>query len=231
MSASPSLGPEMVDAKPNVDPPWLEALIVISLSVAALTTTWSTYQAALWDGEQAASYSRANALRIEGSKAAARADVLEAVDLAIFSSWLDAMGAGETQLQEFYYARFRPDFREAFDAWTALHPLTNPDAPQGPFFMKEYSLPERAQAEALEAEAQAVFDQGERDNDIGDIYVQATVILASALFFGGICQTFKKPRVRMVLALLSVAACIVGVVRTVTLPAIPPVIMWGFGAG
>lgn len=218
----------MSEAKPHLDPPWLEGLIVVSLSVAALTTTWSTYQAALWDGEQAASYSRANGLRIEGSKAAARADILEAVDLAIFSAWLDAVGAGETQLQDFYYARFRPDFREAFEAWTALHPLTNPDAPQGPFVMKEYSLPERVQAEALDTKAQAVFDQGQRDNDIGDIYVQATVILASALFFGGICQTFKKPRVRMILAFLSSAACVIGVVRTVTLPAIPPAILWGW---
>ncbi|MES3027307.1 MAG: hypothetical protein V4820_05580 [Pseudomonadota bacterium] len=219
----------MVDAKHQVDPPWLEALIVVSLSVAALTTTWSTYQAALWDGEQAASYTRANALRIEGAKASARADILEAVDLAIFSSWLNAVGAGETQLQDFYYARFRPDFRQAFDAWTALHPLTNPDAPQGPFVMKEYSLPERVQAEALEAKAQAIFDQGQRDNDIGDIYVQATVILASALFFGGICQTFKRPKVRMILALLSSVACVIGVVRTLTLPAIPPAFLWGWG--
>lgn len=219
----------MVDAKHQVDPPWLEALIVVSLSVAALTTTWSTYQAALWDGEQAASYTRANALRIEGAKASARADILEAVDLAIFSSWLNAVGAGETQLRDFYYARFRPDFRQAFDAWTALHPLTNPDAPQGPFVMKEYSLPERVQAEALAAKAQAIFDQGQRDNDIGDIYVQATVILASALFFGGICQTFKRPKVRMILALLSSVACVIGVVRTLTLPAIPPAFLWGWG--
>ena len=40
----------MVDDKLQADPPWLEAMIVITLSVAALTTTWSTYQAALWDG-------------------------------------------------------------------------------------------------------------------------------------------------------------------------------------
>ena len=213
----------MVDDKLQADPPWLEAMIVITLSVAALTTTWSTYQAALWDGEQAANYSRANALRIESTKASARADALESVDLAIFSAWLDAKAAGHTQLQDFYYARFRPDFRVAFKAWDELHPLTNPEAPQGPFMMKEHRLPERAQAEELEAKAQAVFDQGQRDNDIGDIYVQATVILASALFFGGICQTFKKPRVRMILALLSSVACVIGVLRTITLPAILPV--------
>lgn len=218
----------MSEAKSHVDPPWLEVLIVISLSVAALTTTWSTYQAALWDGEQAANYSRANALRIESSKAAARADALESVDLAIFSAWLDAKAAGHADLQDFYYARFRPDFRVAFKAWEALEPMTNPDAPQGPLVMKEYNLPERVHAQALEAKAQVVFEQGQRDNDIGDIYVQATVILASALFYGGICQTFKRPRVRMILALLSMAACVIGVIRTITLPAIPPSILWGF---
>ena len=211
----------------NADPPWLEAAIALSLSVAALTTTWSTYQAALWDGEQAANYSLANGLRIEASRSAARADILEAVDVELFSSWLDAKAGGATELQAFYYERFRPDFRLAFDAWGALKPLENPDAPQGPFMMEEYGLPERAKAAALEAKAQATFDQGERDNDIGDVYVQATVILASALFFGGICQTFKRGRVRMALASLSMAACVVGVIRTLTLPAIPPAFMWG----
>jgi hypothetical protein len=218
----------MVDDKLQADPPWLEAMIVITLSVAALTTTWSTYQAALWDGEQAASYSRANALRIEGSKASARADILESVDLAIFSAWLDAKASGHTELQDFYHARFRPDFRVAFKAWEVFEPWTNPDAPQGPFVMKEYKLSERVHAQALEAKAQATFDEGQRDNDIGDIYVQATVILASALFFGGICQTFKQPRVRMTLAVLSSIACVVGVLRTVTLPAIPPAFLWGW---
>ena len=94
--------------------------------------------------------------------------------------------------------------------------------------MKEYKLSERVHAQALEAKAQATFDEGQRDNDIGDIYVQATVILASALFFGGICQTFKQPRVRMTLAVLSSIACVVGVLRTVTLPAIPPAFLWGW---
>lgn len=216
-----------MNANSHADPPWLEATIALSLSVAALTTTWSTYQAALWDGEQAANYSLANGLRIEASRLAARADMLEAVDIQVFSSWLAAKAAEEEQLQSFYHERFRPDFRLAFDAWTALKPLANPDAPQGPFVMEEYHLPERAKAEALEAKAQATFDQGERDNDIGDIYVQATVVLASGLFFGGICQMFKRQRVRIGLALLSVAACAIGLIRTLTLPIIPPAFPWG----
>jgi hypothetical protein len=215
-----------VSASTHADPPWLEGAIALSLSVAALTTTWSTYQAALWDGEQAANYSLANGFRIEASRLAARADTLQAVDIELFSSWLDAKAAGEAQLQGFYYARF-PDFRPAFDAWGALKPLENPDAPQGPFMMAEYQLPEREEAEALETKAQATFDEGQRDNDIGDIYVQATVVLASGLFFGGICQMFKRRRVRMGLALLSVAACTIGVIRTLTLPIIPPALPWG----
>jgi len=216
-----------VNEASKADPPWLEGAIALSLSVAALTTTWSTYQAALWDGEQAANYSLANGFRIEASRLAARADTLQAVDIELFSSWLDAKAAGETQLQAFYYARFRPDFRPAFNAWTALKPLENPDAPQGPFMMAEYQSPEREEAEALETKAQATFDEGQRDNDIGDIYVQATVVLASGLFFGGICQMFKRRRVRMGLALLSVAACTIGVIRTLTLPIIPPAFPWG----
>lgn len=211
----------------KADPPWLEGLVAVSLSVAALTTTWSTYQSALWDGEQAANYSRANALRIEASRAAARADLVQAVDVQMFSSWLDAAAAGEHQLRDFYHARFRADFRPAFDAWKELEPLTNPKAPATPFLMTNYRLPGRAEAAALEAKAQATFDQGESDNDTSDIYTQATVVLASALFFGGISQTFKRRRVRVLLVGLSIAACVVGVIRALTLPVIPPSLPWG----
>lgn len=211
----------------KADPPWLEGLIAVSLSVAALSTTWSTYQSALWGGEQAANYSRASVLRIEASRAGGRADMMEAVDVQMFSSWLDAAAAGEDQLQAFYHARLRDDFRSAFDAWKLLEPLTNPDAPATPFAMPNYRLSARAEAAALDEKAQAAFDRGERDNDISDIYTQATVVLASALFFGGISQTFKRRRIRMLLAGLSIAACVIGVIRTLTLPVIPPSMPWG----
>jgi hypothetical protein len=47
---------------------WVEIVIATVLSAAALMTSWATYQAALWDGDQAANYSHANGLRVVSTR-------------------------------------------------------------------------------------------------------------------------------------------------------------------
>ena len=44
---------------------WQELIATVLLVVAALATSWSSYQATRWNGEQAAASSRTNAIRIE----------------------------------------------------------------------------------------------------------------------------------------------------------------------
>ena len=87
----------------------LETLSVFLLACAGVATSWSSYQAALWGGVQATSYSRASALRIESTRASAAADQQRAIDLAVFVAWLEAYAAEETVLREFLEQRFRPD--------------------------------------------------------------------------------------------------------------------------
>ena len=43
----------------------------------------------------------------------------------MFFQWVNATETDEGALADFYEARFRPDFRPAFDAWLATDPLTN----------------------------------------------------------------------------------------------------------
>jgi hypothetical protein len=202
-------------------PPWLEALVALSLSVAGLSTTWSSYQSALWDGEQASHYSLANASRIEATKAAALAGQEETADVLLFSAWLDAAAGRKERLQDFYRVRFRPEFKTAFEAWLADEPLTNPKAQPTPFATKAYRLAAREQAEKLDRQGRDLFERGQRDNDISDLYTQATVILASSMFFAGICQTFRRRNVRICLAVLASLACLGGLTRGLTLPVLP----------
>ena len=63
-----------------------------------------------------------------------------------------------------------------------------------------------------------MFDKGQSDNSISDHYVQASVILASALFFGGIGQVFHKPRVRLTLIAVAAVACVYATTRIFQLP-------------
>jgi hypothetical protein len=198
----------------------VEIVLAVVLAMSGLLTSWSSYQATLWSGEQDVAYNRANTLRIEAARAGARADLLRAVDLAVFSSWLGALAAGEERLQQFYRARFRPEFAVALDQWAALDPENNPDAPPTPFAMAEYRSRERDEAQALEAQADAAFEEARRYDNTADAYVQSTVILASAMFLAGVCQVFRSAQVKIGLAALAGATCALGVVHLVRLPAL-----------
>jgi hypothetical protein len=132
------------------DREWLEVVATLLLALAAVATAWASYQATRWNGEQTKASSRTTALRIQASSASALAESQTQIDVATFIQWVDAKARGEVALQQFYVARFRPEFVPAFDAWLASDPLTDPTAPPTPFAMKEYAPAARAEADELE---------------------------------------------------------------------------------
>jgi hypothetical protein len=204
------------------EPRSLETVTAVVLATAALGASWAGYQAALWDGEQAAAYSRAEALRVEASTASLSANAHAAVDVQLFSAWMNAKAAGKDRLAEVYSSHFRPQFRQAFGAWMQTNPLANPDGAPSPFATPAYTEGLTAPSRALSARADKVFEEGQRDNDISDGFTQATAILAMALFFGGIVQVFKGRNVRVFLVSLAALATVLGLVRIVTLPFLKP---------
>ena len=121
------------------------------LVVAALGTSWSSYQATRWNGEQAAAASRTSAVRISAARAQGLSQAQTQVDVATFIAWADANRRGDHELAAFYVDRFRDEFQPAFVAWRATRPFTNPDAPPTPFAMPEYQLTAKADAEQLDA--------------------------------------------------------------------------------
>ena len=126
---------------PPVEKPWegwLEIDSTAALSIAALMTSWASYQASLWDGEQAASYSQANARHMGAARLSTRAGQLQAIDVLSFAEWIDAHAAGKTNLERYYESQFRPEFAAAFRTWRAKDPLHDPSAPRSPFFDPAY---------------------------------------------------------------------------------------------
>lgn len=189
----------------------MDLMSAVVLGVAALATAYASYQAELWGGEQAALYTDANALRVEASKVSLQAGQLQGADFMSFGAYLSALAGEEDALEEFYIKRFRPEFKRVFDLWVESRPLQNPTAAPTPFAMSEYVLPELKKAEELEKQAQEKFASGEEANDRGDKFILATVILANALFFGGINQLPHNLLIRKILLGLSAAFCIAGV--------------------
>lgn len=170
----------------------VELVATVLLAVAAVATAWSSYQASRWSGEQAIAFSASNAARVNASRASARADQLSQVDVSTFIAWADAYASRDTMLADFYFRRFREEFRPAVQAWIATRPLRNEQAPLTPFAMPQYRLAERDTATRLDAEAAMQTELAKRNNQRSDNYVLAVVLFASSLFFAGISTKLAR---------------------------------------
>ena len=135
---------------------WVELVATVLLALATVATAWSGYQSTRWNGEQAKAGARANALRIDSAKAAGLANSQTEIDVATFTQWVNAYAQEQTELADFYFKRFREEFRPAVDAWVATRPLQNPDAPLTPFAMPQYKLAARAEADRARRRGGAV---------------------------------------------------------------------------
>ena len=184
---------------------WQEGVATVLLVVAAVATSWSSYQATRWNGEQAAAAGRTNAIRIEASRADGLAEAQTEIDVATFIAWAEADVTGDRELATFVMDRFRAEFRPAFDAWTATAPLTNPDAPPTPFAMDEYRLESQQQADELDVRAEASAAEVRANIQRASNYVLTVVLYAVALFFAGMSTRVSAPRLRWVLTLAGCA--------------------------
>jgi hypothetical protein len=177
----------------------LELLATILLAVAAVATAWCSYQATRWNGQQTKQSGTTNRLRLEAARAESLAEAQAEIDVATFTQWVDAYALGRTELADFYYKRFREEFKPAMDAWIAARPLKNPNAPLTPFAMPQYRLAAKAESERLDAEAHE--SSGIRDRDIQrqSNYVLGVVLFAVALFLAGMSTKLRSRKLRIAL--------------------------------
>jgi hypothetical protein len=188
------------DQAPRRGRDWQEVLVTVLLVIAALGTSWSSYQATRWNGEQAKAASRTNAIRIDAARAQGLAQAQTQVDVATFIAWADADRRGDRKLADFYVQRFRAEFKPAFEAWMATNPLQNAAAPPTPFAMDEYQVASRKQADQLDAAAEASAAQAQRNIQRASNYVLTVVLYAVVLFFAGVSTRITNRRLRWVLA-------------------------------
>ena len=187
----------------------VEILEAIALSLIAIATAWSGYQAARWDGRQAFLYGEASKDRVEATSAATLGGQERLMDITTFGTWIQAKTSGNHEVAALFVHRFSPEYRVAFDAWLKTHPFTNPDAPPGPIFMPEYHNAQLEQADALNTRASRAFDAGTLARETAEKYVRGTVLLATVLFLIALAQRFKFRNVRI--GLLIVAGSLIAV--------------------
>ena len=174
----------------------------VLLSVCAVATAWSSYQATRWNGESTKASGRTSALRIQAARAQGRAQAQTQVDVATFTQWVDAYAHREAKLTNFYFERFREEFKPAVDAWIATRPLKTPDAPLTPFAMPQYRLAAAEAAKRLDTESELSAANVRRNIQRGSNYVLGVVLFAVALFFAGMGGKLHAPRSRTLMVAL-----------------------------
>ena len=171
------------------------------LVVAALATSWSSYQATRWNGEQAAAAGRTNAIRIEAARAEGLARPQTQVDVATFIAWADADRRGDDELADFYVDRFRDEFRPAYDAWLATDRSRTPRRrPPRSRWTSTRSRP-RTRPSELDAAAEASAAEVRLDIQRSSNYVLTVVLYAVVLFFAGMSTRLGNRRLRWVMTI------------------------------
>lgn len=197
---------------------FLEIFEAIVLALVAVTTAWSGYQAARWDGRQSFLYGRANRLRIEAQGIATLGSQFQMYDGLTVDEWLKAQARGDTKLAALFERRLLPQFRPAFEAWKQTDPLHDPNAPAGPMLMKEYHNEAAEQSATLDREATEVFEEGTSARELADQYVRATVSLATVLLLAALSQRFQITQIRACLIFLAFVILLAPLWRVLTLP-------------
>jgi len=197
---------------------WQELLVTVLLVVAALCTSWSSYQATRWNGEQAAAAGRTNALRISAATVDGLARAQTQIDVATFIAWADADQQGEDELADFYVQRFRSEFQAAFDAWLATHPVSDPAAPPTPFAMDDYHVASAQKAAQLDAQAEESAAEVRLFILRSSNYVLTVVLYAVVLFFAGMSTRLKNRRLRWVMTIVGCAVLVGALAWLATFP-------------
>ena len=197
---------------------WQEVLATSLLVLAAVATSWSSYQATRWNGEQALAAGRTSGIRIEAARTASLGEAQTQVDVATFIAWSEADRTGDRELAAYFADRFRPEFKTAFDAWLATDPLTDSAAPPTPFAMPEYQVAARNEALELDAKAEASAAIVQRNVQRASNYVLSVVLYATALFFAGISTRIGSRRLRTVLVACGCAVFVGTVAWVATFP-------------
>jgi hypothetical protein len=197
---------------------WLEIAAAIILSLASLLTAWSSYQAAQWSRTQSIRSNGSVTKMVESAQLSTLAGQDTLVDVVTFTNWLEAVSTDNQALADFYRARFREEFQPSFDAWLALEPLQNREAPSSPFAMSVYSPANRLEAAQRQVEAGELQVEARAAAVNAELYVRNTLFLASALFFVGMSRLFSLVKVRLALEVVAAILLLVGFVNALTLP-------------
>lgn len=186
---------------PDKNTPKIDIIFAILLLFATLSSAFCVYEATRWSGIQAEEFGNSAKFRTESVSAANQGNVEVAVDVQVFTSWVNAITNNNIKQADFLKERFRKEFKPAFNTWISqINQSDGSFIPPGtPFDMPEYQPANYKKSKELESSATDAFDRAKDANENGDQYILITVLFAIVLFFCGIYSKWETSKVQFAL--------------------------------
>jgi hypothetical protein len=198
--------------------PGIETLAAVLMSLAAVSTAWSAYQATRWSGEMARSFNQAAGLRVEATRVSNEAAERTGISAGLVQQWIAAEISDQPEIADAIRSRMRPSLAAAMATWLGNWQRGEPLPPGDPFTEGEYTAPESLRAVELSEMAEAAYSRGVTYNQRADNYVLTGVVFALALFFGGMSSRLKEGHNAAIVTYIGVAFGLVGIVVLVIQP-------------
>lgn len=189
---------------------------MILLSLATVGMAWCSYQASIWGSQSTILSSQSSASGRDASDLRIKANQAFMVDIFLFTQFLNAHNASNEPLADFYARQFSPEFKQAFAAQIKSSRYTN--APTDLITKDLYQTPLLTQADSLESESERMWDDSLEAGKAGRQYTLISVLLATALFFGGTAPRFESPIKRRIVLLLGLVTLLTAFGMFIVLP-------------
>ena len=214
--------------RPEEDP-WerrgriLDSWTALLMAIAAVATTWASFQASQWSDVRQDAQSASALHRTDATRAAAEATSQQVVDSQMWLSWLAAVGNRQPARAEFFEQRFSPALATAHQAWLGDSSVNDDGiptpVPEGrPMDLDAYVVPGQVDAANAAAAAEASIATADEAGANSTGFVLLAVVFALSLFFLSIATKFSAPRVQVGLILTGALLLGYGVLRSLFLP-------------
>jgi len=202
-----------------------EIIGAVLLSIVIISTAWCAYQSTLWSGIMTFTLGEVNANTQKYVMSTIQQSQYSTVDAITFIEYVKALNNNDEKLAQFFFERFREDFKPAVEAWLKTNPLENPDAPPTPFLMPEYKKTFSEDAEKFATQSAMKLEEATQANKNSDNYILLTVIYASVLFLSGVLSKFSGFKVRTSLLTVGMIIYVIATVGLFSLPFAPGLIL------
>ncbi len=202
----------------------LQLLIVILLGFISVVTAYASFEAALYDGNQASAYSKGGAAQTEAESIYLEAnqqyvqDSLTIQQLTILKTAAEAGSeVAQAQYDQLYFVSVSEDLDAAIQAAAALDE-EEPEFWHDPQADEDYQAALFGAYGDKSAEAEQLLAEGDLANQLGDRLVLNTVLMAISLFLLGVAAVLTNRRSQWILIGVGTALFLVAGVLTAMVP-------------